>query len=214
LKIASLVLSSVIFIAKYSNAKSALQQIKQFLPKQMFANSVKNTRQNGLLLAMIMIFCLLGCNEGNANRTKHGDEPAIYHVQGDDQAMNGAIGKARRTLQTFIDSLKSGNHSLRDFTIKMKFKTAEGHEHIWLNNISFVGSKMFGVVNNLPEQTREVNLGETVEVTDDKITDWMFIEDGKLRGGYTIRVLFKDMSEKEKKEFEQDCGFIVEGGEI
>lgn len=181
----------------------------------MFANSVKNTKRNGLLLvAVVITFCLSGCNDRNTNRTKHGEEPAIYHVQGDDQTMNGAIAKARSTFQRFIDSLKSGNQSLEDFAIKMKFKTAEGNEHMWLSKISFVDSNIFGVVNNVPEHTKEVNIGDTVEVMADKISDWMFIEDGKLRGGYTIRVLYNDMSEEERKELEQYSGFIVEEDEI
>jgi uncharacterized protein YegJ (DUF2314 family) len=39
----------------------------------------------------------------------------------------------------------------------------------------------------------------------------MYIEENKLRGGYTVRVLRNKMSESEKKQFDNENGMIIEG---
>jgi len=67
-----------------------------------------------------------------------------------------------------------------------------------------------GTVNNVPEATNEVKYGDTVLIYQDKISDWMFIENGKLRGGFTIRVLCKKMTEGERQKLFEESGFIIE----
>jgi len=38
----------------------------------------------------------------------------------------------------------------------------------------------------------------------------MYLSDGVLKGGYTIRVLRNQLSAKEKKDFDENVGFIIE----
>lgn len=55
-----------------------------------------------------------------------------------------------------------------------------------------------------------VTFGDQVEVLPSKISDWMIVEDNKLIGGYTIRVLRDEMSDDKKKEFDQSVPFTIE----
>ena len=45
-----------------------------------------------------------------------------------------------------------------------------------------------GTVNNEPEKVKTVKMGQKVTVAA-KISDWMYVENRKLVGGYTMRVL-------------------------
>jgi uncharacterized protein YegJ (DUF2314 family) len=38
----------------------------------------------------------------------------------------------------------------------------------------------------------------------------MYAKDGKLQGGYTIKAIYKNLDEKEKKEFQESFPFEIE----
>ena len=48
------------------------------------------------------------------------------------------------------------------------------------------------------------------EVSPGEIQDWMIIDDGRLVGGYSVRVLAERMSEDERKEMEEHMGFTMD----
>jgi uncharacterized protein YegJ (DUF2314 family) len=49
-----------------------------------------------------------------------------------------------------------------------------------------------------------------VSVRRDEIMDWMYVEDGKLVGGYTIRVQRDSLDMNERAEFDQSVGYRIE----
>jgi uncharacterized protein YegJ (DUF2314 family) len=51
-----------------------------------------------------------------------------------------------------------------------------------------------------------VKVGDTVQISNDNISDWMYVDGIKLRGGYTIRLLRKRMTETERKQFDAENG--------
>ena len=55
-----------------------------------------------------------------------------------------------------------------------------------------------------------VKNGDSEEVEPSKISDWMFVDEGKLVGGYTLRVLRDSMSPAERAEFDKSVDFVVE----
>ena len=40
----------------------------------------------------------------------------------------------------------------------------------------------------MPNDLRNVRIGDTIRVAAADVQDWMYIANGKIRGGYTIRV--------------------------
>ena len=115
-----------------------------------------------------------------------------------------------KTLDKFNEALKSGKPDFEYFALKTRFNTPNGGEHIWVSNIILKEGKYFGVIDNLPESTTDVKLGDTIQIKNDNITDWMYIDNQKLRGGYTLRVLRNRMTETERKQFDSDSGLIIE----
>jgi uncharacterized protein YegJ (DUF2314 family) len=162
---------------------------------------------------IILILLLTSCkNSSNSAHTISDgkDSETIYTVTGEDKEMNEAIETANKTIDNFKKALISNDPNYKYFALKRRFNTAKGGEHIWISNIKIVNDNYYGVVDNLPESTDEVKLGDTIKIEPDKISDWMFLDEDKLIGGYTIRVLRNRMTEKERKQFDKESNFTID----
>lgn len=155
-----------------------------------------------LFIAYITICCK------NSNKIERENEPTIYNVERSDREMNEAITKANQTLSDF--NLILLNPKIEVKALKVKFETPKGNEHIWLSNIQYENGKYSGVLDNLPEYITEYKIGDKIEIENSKISDWMYVENGKLFGGYTIKLLRSRMTESEKKEFDAENGLKIE----
>jgi len=164
---------------------------------------------------ILLSFCT-ACNQKSSENTIHtklGLDTAtnIFSVTAEDSLMNEAINKAKNTIQEFDKALKSHNPAYSDFAVKKRYKTSDGGgEHMWIAGISIVNGNYKGFVNNDAEMTKEVKYGDTVIVRKDEITDWMYIDNNVLRGGYTIRVIRNQMTKEEQIEREKESGFKIE----
>lgn len=159
------------------------------------------------LLAILICLALTGCIDG---RTKREGEPDVINIQGDDQEMNEAIKNANTTLAEFKNALISKKTNLQSFSLKTRFDTPTGGEHIWVSDIQLKKGNYWGVVDNLPESTTDVKLGDTIQIKDNNISDWMYIDNGKLKGGFTIRVLRNKMTIEDRKKFDEESGLVIE----
>jgi uncharacterized protein YegJ (DUF2314 family) len=137
-------------------------------------------------------------------------QPDYIRSPDKDPEMDKAVQTARETVDTFVAALKAPTANQTSFTVKKPFKDGEQVEHIWLSNASFDGTKFSGRVDNEPVDVKNVKMGETAVVGKGEISDWFYVDNGKLVGGYTIRVLYAKMSPEEKKDFNAHLGFKIE----
>lgn len=163
------------------------------------------TQVVGSMLALALLLPASGCGS-LLGRSK--DD--VIMVADDDPKMLAAIDKARSTADTFIAALNAPMPSQAEFAVKLGVKDGEKVEHMWLSPVRFEGGKFHGVINNDAELVRTVKLGDTVTAEKSEISDWMYVQDGRLVGGYTIRVLRDQMGESERKEMDQSLPFKVE----
>ncbi len=124
--------------------------------------------------------------------------------------MDRAVRMARRRLRIFVTALNHPGPGQRDFEVKKPFVQGDRVEHIWLSHVTCSGRRFCGRVDNTPQEIKGLKLGMRVSVNPDEITDWMFVDNGKLVGGYTIRVLYEGLSPDEKKNFEKEAAFRIE----
>jgi uncharacterized protein YegJ (DUF2314 family) len=159
---------------------------------------------------IILLFIIISCYScATKSQTTDTSDPVI-NIQDDDAKMNEAIKKASQSFKVFEAAFNSKKKTYSYFTIKIPFAVTGGHEHIWISDISKEKDGYFGIVDNLPESATTVKQGDKIKIETEKLSDWMFVEDGKLRGGYTFRVLLKRMTPEERKEFESGLPFIIE----
>ena len=163
--------------------------------------------------ALILIgFCgwLISCGNNQMTKIERKGEPTIYSTSGDDQEMNEAIRTARRTLEQFTAALESNRYDTSKFALKVRFKTATGAEHIWASSITYKDGSYSGLVDNLPNLATQVRLGEKYRIRTEDISDWMYVDNGILRGGYTIKLLRSRMSQEDKVKFDAEFPAKIE----
>ena len=96
------------------------------------------------------------------------------------------------------------------FSVKMAFTDGGGTEHIWLAPVTYDGTSFRGTVNNEPQIVRSVKMGQKVTVAPAQISDWMYVENRKLVGGQTLRVMRDALSPAERADFDKGLPFRVE----
>ena len=136
----------------------------------------------------LMIGSLCSCSQQE-------DKP--IPVAGDDAEMKTAIQKARAGLPEFWKTSENPKKGEKDFCLKVKIIDGNGTEQIWVTSIKRREGKIFGKIGNDPRVVRSVKFGQEVEIPEEKISDWLFIRNGKMVGNYTLRAVFKYMPKDE-----------------
>ena len=170
-----------------------------------------------VIILLLFLPFFPGCdpNQAGKNSTlnKPGQDTATdtYTVTAEDASMNSAIAQAKKTIDEFDRALKTNSPSYSDFAVKKKYMTPDGGgEHMWIACITILNGNYKGFINNDAEQTTEVKYGDTVIISKDEITDWMYLENNILRGGYTIREVRNRLNKEERIKMDRDMGFKIE----
>jgi uncharacterized protein YegJ (DUF2314 family) len=161
---------------------------------------------------LIFGLLLIGCQ---TKSSKVVSNSGVALVQNEDPEMNQAILKSRQTFDRFFDALTSNDTSNSSFAVKYPFRQdvqptngPVSNEHIWLSPVIIQGDKICGIINNQPEYTDKVKMGDTVKIDRSLISDWNYTRNGKLMGGYSIRLLVSRMTVEEKVNFQAQTGII------
>jgi len=146
----------------------------------------------------ILIVLSLSFMIANCNSKKSSENDAVTPVSDDDQEMNAAMQQARKTLNAFVERFTNPRTTDKWFLVKGRF-THEGRvEHIWVADLVFDGKVFSGVLANQPELPG-LKFKQQVSVPMENISDWMYVSNGRLIGGFTTRVLYGRMSPEERK---------------
>ncbi|QEL13691.1 YegJ family protein [Limnoglobus roseus] len=155
------------------------------------------------LLGVALVIALVGCG-------KKPVEDKVSYVADDDPGMKAAIEKARTTVSQFTAVLKAPKPTQKGLSVKMAFADGKNTEHMWLSNVTLDGTTFHGIVNNDPEHVKTVKIGDKASIEVKKISDWMYIENKKLVGGYTLRALRDAMPPAERAEMDKSLPFTVD----
>ena len=143
------------------------------------------------------------------NLTQGAAAPGYFQVPKNHVAMHTAVIEARRTFRQFLKALKHPATGQEDFEVKKAFTEGNQVEHLWLTGVQLVGDHLEGRVDNQPRKITGVKLGQVVSVYPKEISDWLYIDNGNLVGGYTVRVHYNELSPKEKQEFDREANFKI-----
>jgi len=138
-----------------------------------------------------------------------GEEPQIFDVAQHDARMRRAVHEAQRTVGVFILALRHPAANQSDFEVKKPFRQGDVVEHMWLADVTFSGNRFTGYIDNQPRNIKGLKMGDRVSVNANEISDWAFIQDGRLIGGYTIRVLYTELSAAEKVAITKEARFRI-----
>jgi uncharacterized protein YegJ (DUF2314 family) len=170
-------------------------------------------RALGFATMAAFILAIIGCKSDKRNvgdTVEREGQPPISYVADDDPKMTAAMAEARRTVDRFILSLNNPKPSQSSFSVKLLIEDGDHGEHMWILPVRYEGGKFYGTINNEPDKVTTVKIGDEVSVAKDQVSDWMYIENRKLVGGYTLRVLRNSMPEKEREEFDRGIPFTID----
>jgi uncharacterized protein YegJ (DUF2314 family) len=151
-----------------------------------------------------------GAPQTATDETTASARPGYAKVSDDDKKMDRAVENAQRTLGFFMAALHAKKDGDTVFEIKKGFIDGDKVEHLWIKRVTYDGKNFHGQIDNQPEEVNNVHPGQRVTVAPGDVTDWMFLKDGKLIGGYTTRVLYARLSPVDKAEFDKHAEFKIE----
>ena len=143
------------------------------------------------LITVMATFAVLGAATVSARAE---DRSPVVDVRSGDPEMNAAIARARGSLPTFWASYDAPKPSETGHSLKAHFSTRKGGEHIWIAEIKKRPNGSYsGVFANDPRDLPGKRAGDEVKFAEADISDWMFMRNGKIVGGETIKPLLKSM---------------------
>jgi uncharacterized protein YegJ (DUF2314 family) len=139
------------------------------------------------------------------------DRPAdnIAAVRSDDAEMMAAIQEARLSIKTFLDAFMAPKPNQSGFLVKIAFVNGTDVEHIWMADLVWRGGKPTGVIA-VPPARRDLKFKQRVEIDFRYLSDWMYVEDGKLVGGSTTRLLRRRMTPEERMKLDAESPFKID----
>lgn len=115
-----------------------------------------------------------------------GDADLPVIVAEDRGAMDKAIVEARATWNRAESFFRGGGELSAKFPFTVP---AGGHEHIWITVTGIDGERVTGRIANDPVRVPDLKINQAVECRLAELSDWLYVRDGKMVGGYTVKVL-------------------------
>ena len=156
-----------------------------------------------IMMLTVFSFYLVGCDKDDENTVIKREGQPDYSLIAEDNIdlMDTAMAEAKAGINNFDVALEANKEQWEGFAIKKGFAVpGGGSEYIWITEVSFTGNGYRGIIDNEPVDTEEVELGQLVEVSKNEIVDWMFFDEGKLVGGYTIAALIYGTDDQRRYE--------------
>jgi uncharacterized protein YegJ (DUF2314 family) len=136
--------------------------------------------------------------------------PTAVPTTGADPELDAAIEQARGSLDTFIETIATAHADRTFVAVKVRFfPPSESPQDIWVDEVTYSNGVFRGNMgDDIP--SLKLELGKKIIVQKKDVIDWMIVQDGKLIGGYTIRLAVKRMSPEDRQRFLQTLDYSIE----
>lgn len=123
--------------------------------------------------------------------------------------MEAAFQQARDTLDSFIEKIGTSHPDRSLVAVKVRFVLPDGStQDLWVDRISYQAGSFHGTMgDDIP--TLKLSIDDKITIARKDIVDWMIVEEGKLIGGYTIRLAFERMTPEEKQRFLETVNYSI-----
>ena len=132
--------------------------------------------------------------------------PSFQQIDSHSPEYQQAINNARSTLHQFRKMLPADGTPMWNASIKTRIVEGEFSSFMWLCNAQRDGSAFIAEFFEAPTQLESVSVGDERRITADNVIDWMVNEEGRLRGGYTLRHQRQQLPEDERASFDEYIG--------
>jgi uncharacterized protein YegJ (DUF2314 family) len=146
-------------------------------------------------------------------------QPLFTAIAKSDADFREAYAAASRTLPRFIEHLQSGMPD--HFSAKLRFRDPDESErlggdqllYLWLTDVHYhPAERIFsGLFFEVPQELQKWHqVGQKLAFEGEDIFDWMVLTgDGRLFGGFTLRVSRSKLPESERADYDRYIGVRV-----
>ena len=166
----------------------------------------------GMALVVVAGLVLAGVYYYKANNQSvlaRAKRDEAFLVTKEDPAMAAARSKARATLAQFLATARQPTPAMKNFALKVRVSDDHGVEYFWVTGFSSSGGRFSGKIDNTPRMVRSVTAGQIIQFGENEITDWMYMDSGRMKGNYSACALLqrepKDQQEAVKNRFGLNC---------
>ena len=132
-------------------------------------------------------------------------EPSGF-APGDDGRQRHAIGGAVSTLPRFFRALAHAAANEAAFMLNIVVMAGMQVEHVWVEDLDLSTMPHTGLIACTPTSDTLVH-GQCIGFTPDQISDWMYLKDGYLEGGYTIKAWRAGLTRAERRAYDHQAAF-------
>jgi uncharacterized protein YegJ (DUF2314 family) len=150
------------------------------------------------------------------------DNSNVQIIARGDPAMARAHEKSEQGLDGFLEKLSNPPPGTENYSIKLGFKDkaqgvalttdqmAEGVEFMWVYQIGASGDHFTALLGDTPEYIHNIKPGDRVEFEKSDIFDWLYTDDGKVKGNYTACPLLLAGPKEQLEEYRVKYGIICD----
>ena len=128
----------------------------------------------------------------------------------EDAEIEAATREASASLEWFITPLSHPRPGQTDFSVKVPVREGTGTHYLWLQQIALDGSTFSGVLGPDAAGLNGHSPGDRITISSREVADWMFLENEKLVGGYSLRAIRERLSGEARRQFEKSMWFKFE----
>ena len=158
-------------------------------------------------LTLAPVFALVACAHlGNGvERAMRDDEPDVLLITSDTE-LRAAAALARERIDDFLIALHDPAPNQERFAIKVPVADGARIEHMWLTDVRADGNLLVGRLDNTPYLSPNLKTGDRLAVRPRGISDWMYIDNGRVVGAFTTRVLYARESAEAQQRIREATG--------
>jgi uncharacterized protein YegJ (DUF2314 family) len=123
-----------------------------------------------------------------------------------DTSLQLATEEAQRSLDHFTAAVQHPSSRQSNFQVKLAVES--GH-YVWLNQVEF-DRTLSGILGPDAAGLHPAGPGARVTVPARDVADWMYAEDGKLVGGFSLRAIRARLTGEPRRAFEEGVGLRFE----
>jgi len=149
-----------------------------------------------IILCVVILFFSCDKSATDASRSP------TTEIEQSDKEIGRIAENARNALPTFFRNLARPEAGANNFFVKYTLTADDSSstEQVWLGNVRVKDGICYGVLANSTNLLNSKKKGSTIVIDTDKITDWMYIQDGKIIGGRSIKYLLEKIPETQRSK--------------
>ena len=167
------------------------------------------------MLILAVATLLWSCGRSGSSSKAMSD--SILFVEAGDPQMEAAMKQAREHFSDFW-SVVSQDHKrvipfYADAMVKAYFfdpDAPQSGELVWVQDVVYDGKTITGTSVDTPVSIRSGKAGQHVSLPLNRLSDWLYVEDGMAMGVYTVKLLRTRMSAEERQAHDSHYPFRFE----